>query len=69
MGWQQKRTKMSDQSESCKTKHFSRKKKKKVCFFVVLNQLRWFDNYIVQLLDENDFGIRRLDGGKYGTHF
>lgn len=33
MGWQQKRTKMSDQSESCKTKHFSRKKKKKSVFF------------------------------------
>jgi len=69
MGWQQKRTKMSDQSESCKTKHFSRKKKKKVCIFLLLSQFSWIANYIVQLLDENDFGIRRLDGGKYGTHF
>lgn len=67
MGWQQKHTKMSDQSESCKTKHFSRKKE--VCIFLLLSQFSWIANYIVQLLAENDFGIRKIDGGKYSTLF
>lgn len=43
--------------------------KKNLYFFLFLSWFSWTANYSVLLLAENDLGIRKLEGGKYGTNF